>query len=60
VPSNLLRLCPPLPPLPSGKQGALVEQMLDDAEQYRLCAARHKALVDVVEFRDSLIDKEPK
>lgn len=49
-------MCGPLPPLLRGEQGEVVRQMIDDAEQYRECASRHKALVTVIEFRESLME----
>lgn len=30
--------------------------MIDDAEQYRVCASRHAALVSVIEHREKLLE----
>lgn len=58
IPANLTQPCQPLPPLVDGRQGAVVEQMLDDTKQYRLCAQRHGALVETVKFRETLYNME--
>ena len=57
IPANLRVLCGPLPPLLNGEQGEVTRQMIDDAEQYRECASRHKALVGVIEFREKLLEE---
>ena len=58
IPSSLTQLCAPLRPIVDGRQGEVVNQMIDDAEQYRLCANRQRALVEVVKFRETLYDVE--
>lgn len=56
IPASLRALCGPLPPLLDGRQGEVTRQMIDDAEQYRVCASRHAALVSVIEHREKLLE----
>lgn len=54
IPSNLLQECRQPQTLPSGRPQAVVDALLMDAEDLQACFARHKALVEVVKFREQL------
>lgn len=48
VPEVLLQLCPALPEAKDGKLGTLLQNHIETARAYHLCAGRHRDLVDVV------------
>ena len=60
IPASLMQLCEPLRPLQDGRQGEVVSQMIDDAEQYRLCAMGKASLIEVVKFREKLYEGDRK
>lgn len=51
LPPELTRSCPPLVPMKDGRSLTILRQMLDDAEAYRVCADRHRRLVNAAELR---------
>lgn len=54
----LAKACPPLPPLPDGKVGTIARALVNDADQYRACADRHRRLVQAAELRRALKEIE--
>ena len=50
LPAELTQRCPDLAPVPDGKLSTLARTLVNDARLYRLCQARHAALVEAAVF----------
>lgn len=54
IPANLLQLCRTPEALPDGRPSTTSRILLQDAEDLWACHDRHKALVEVVKFREQI------
>lgn len=54
IPANLLQECRKPEALPDGRPATLARILLQDAEDLLACRDRHKALVEVIKFRETL------
>lgn len=56
IPASLLQECRLPQALPDGRPATVAKVLLQDSEDLLDCRERHKALVEVVKFRDQLLN----
>jgi hypothetical protein len=56
IPASLLQECREPMVLKDGRPGTVAQVLLQDAEDLHQCRDRHKALVEVLKFRERLYD----